>query len=1055
MVAAISVEELLAAWPRVRSGGASAGCDGVTPQDADRNPEELARSIAARLASGTWAPAPLRRVLVDKPSGGVREIAIPTVADRLLAAALLARLEPRIRPRLHPAAHAYIAGRGSHSAIAQIEAWRRDGDRAAYTADIRDFFPSIDVGRLFALLASWLPDQWELLALARTLLEAPYDDGTPPRGLPQGSALSPLCSNAYLAAFDGAQSERGHYLRYSDNLLLCDRDLEALEARAAALERDLAALSLHIKPQGAVCAPLASGIPFLGFTLTDQGVLPGSASLDHLQATIAEADADAAARGAVLPRAEIDQHLQRWASYFRRPPPPPPAVPHSDDPQLVAAAEQLLNEAQLLWQSGNIDRIAALAPRAKELHALRDQRFHRSWGAYCLAAGAHAEAEAALRRHLQLVPNDPCGHWLLGVLHLRNRCIHEALAAADACVDSDPGFAEGFRLLATCYRLLGAETLAAQADRDAAAVPRDTSAGVLDLIRIVAHRPRTVSTSAERDAVLRLLAGHDGMHAVGGADSTGRATYRHVAGRIDHDLLREHLAGRIVLAAYPVRADGTVRYAVMDIDIASKTLQRHRYDDEKIAEFKQRATVALRALLDAAHALGLQPVPEETGGRGYHLWFLFADPVPAERARCVLFAVRDRAGALPPGINLEVFPANDRPDPEIPGNRIRLPCGVHPITRCASRILDRHLQPVAHPLQALIGARRIAAPDIERAISGGVPPAPAAATGGDPVAAMLEGCAVLRAIADKAQHIGHLAHPERWVLASCLKPFGEAGRAAVHRIIGHCHNYNQHLTERHLRRIKEQPVGCRRIQELLPNIATTEVCRCRFVLRGNRYPCPTCHAGYNPRRPDGTQAQQSHDAPAAAPPPPRPADAAAMPAAERILRARRLAQGICTAAAADGKSGDSVASERPASDAIAPASAPASAPPAHPAPGRPTPVTLPDPSTAIADSAANAAAPSKSGPVSSSAGPAAGPASVSTPGGDPQAPPLIAPSAIASHASAPSDCDATLVDALLEAQARLIAQRGLLVERLRAAGGFLRTPRGTLRLIDGIPCLEL
>jgi len=512
---------------------------------------------------------------------------------------------------------------------------------------------------------------------------------------------------------------------------------------------------------------------------------------------------------------------------------------------------------------------------------------------------------------------------------------------------------------------------------------------VSELLAVATERPRTISTSSERDALLRLLSGHDEMHAQGSSDSSGRALYRHRAERIDPDLFRAHLAGKAVVASYLVRRDGTVRMAVLDIDIAAKTLLRHRYDDERLSELRQRALSAARSLLGAAESLGLAPVVEDSGGRGYHLWFLFEDPVPAERARAVLLAVRDHAGALPDGINLEVFPAHDRAEPEVPGNRMRLPCGVHPVTRRASRILDRQMQTVAHPLQAILGARRIARCDLERCLTGTVRPAPAAVAAADPVTTMLDGCAVLKALVGKAADLRHLAHHERWVLASCLKPLGEAREAAVHRIIGQCQNYDRSQTGKNLRRIYDQPIGCRRIQLMLPGLTTTKVCRCRLPQRAGRYPSPTCLVGILPIRPgdDPAKCPSRNTSGTTRPTPPERAVASGV--AERLQRARHLArnpQAIVPPEALAVATAPSAATPPLARDSV-----PAPAPPA------PASATLP-----------------------------------------------------------PDDADdEALVAAVLAAQESLQAGRARLAGRIAAAGGNLRTARGSLRLVDGRPCLEL
>jgi len=109
------------------------------------------------------------------------------------------------------------------------------------------------------------------------------------------------------------------------------------------------------------------------------------------------------------------------------------------------------------------------------------------------------------------------------------------------------------------------------------------------------------------------------------------------------------------------------------------------------------------------------------------------------------------------------------------------------------------------------------------------------------VPVLLEKCSVLRQLADRADKTFYLTHQERTVLLCTLGHLGDEGRAALHEIIGKCHNYRRETTDRYIAKMPASPISCARMRERLPQVTATADCNCLFRLRGRAYPTPILH----------------------------------------------------------------------------------------------------------------------------------------------------------------------------------------------------------------------
>ena len=103
LAAVLARENMQQAWKRVRANKGAAGIDGL---GIDETLERLIREwpvIRGQLLQGTYRPQPVRRGMIPKPDGGERELAIPTVTDRLIQQALLLKLYGRLRLKVNEA----------------------------------------------------------------------------------------------------------------------------------------------------------------------------------------------------------------------------------------------------------------------------------------------------------------------------------------------------------------------------------------------------------------------------------------------------------------------------------------------------------------------------------------------------------------------------------------------------------------------------------------------------------------------------------------------------------------------------------------------------------------------------------------------------------------------------------------------------------------------------------------------------------------------------------------------------------------------------------------
>jgi group II intron reverse transcriptase/maturase len=215
-------QNMLSALQRVERNKGAAGVDGMPVDQLRGYLQAHWLEVRAALESGQYQPSPVRRVEIPKPDGGVRQLGIPTVLDRLLQQAIAQVLTPLFEAVFPPHSYGFRPGRSAHDAVRQAQAYVAEGYGWVVDIDLEKFFDRVNHDKLMARVARVVKDK-RVLKLIRAYLESGVMlNGVvmeTEAGTPQGGPLSPLLSNIMLDDLDKELEQRGHrFVRYADDV---------------------------------------------------------------------------------------------------------------------------------------------------------------------------------------------------------------------------------------------------------------------------------------------------------------------------------------------------------------------------------------------------------------------------------------------------------------------------------------------------------------------------------------------------------------------------------------------------------------------------------------------------------------------------------------------------------------------------------------------------------------------------------------------------------------------------------------------------------------------
>jgi RNA-directed DNA polymerase len=314
-------ENIKLACKRVMANKGAAGVDGMAVRQLPGWLDGHKQELIAALLDGSYQPTDVLGVKIPKPGGGMRQLGIPTVVDRLVQQMILQVLGPILEKTFSDSSYGFRPERSAQDALEKAREHVAEGLDIVVDIDLEKFFDRVNHDILMNRLSRHVRDKRLLRIIGRFLRAGMMQDGVcvgRHEGTPQGGPLSPALANLLLTDLDRELERRGHrFVRYADDCNIYVRSMAAGERVMASVIEFLGTrLRLRVNRQKSAVA-LVQERKFLGCRLLPGGRLGiAPQSLDRARERVRQITRRN--RGVSMEEVigELNLFLSGWVAYF-------------------------------------------------------------------------------------------------------------------------------------------------------------------------------------------------------------------------------------------------------------------------------------------------------------------------------------------------------------------------------------------------------------------------------------------------------------------------------------------------------------------------------------------------------------------------------------------------------------------------------------------------------------------------------------------------------------------------------------------------------------------
>jgi len=285
--------------------------------------------------------------------------------------------------------------------------------------------------------------------------------------------------------------------------------------------------------------------------------------------------------------------------------------------------------------------------------------------------------------------------------------------------------------------------------------------------------------------------------------------------------IMEHLKGYKTYGIYILRSDSTVKLAVIDVDLTPQFRQKQKLTSKDKDTFCRERSYILTRIPELSKKLGLKTLIEFSGGKGYHFWYFFKEPVPAKSVRELLQPMVEQLNRDVSIFHLELFPKQDKLQGKGFGNLVKLPLGIHRLSGKKSYFLVQQNKDIWKQLEVLKKIQPVLFEDINNQNFPDNkqkifihPKHKKWAEKYPELALLCEKCPALAQIIYSCLQAREISLRAEKILLGTIG-FLKRRRTLIHYLFQYLPEYNPYLVDYKLSRLRGSPIGCKKIHTLL------------------------------------------------------------------------------------------------------------------------------------------------------------------------------------------------------------------------------------------------